>query len=131
VRISANPLDSSFCVEALEEAIARYGIPEIFNSDQGSQFTSEAFMSIRESRGGRISMDCRGRWTDNILMEQLCRSVKYEEAYLKAYGSIAEARRELGKYFEFYNQRRRHRGVDDRTPDEACRDMLPQERLAA
>lgn len=129
-RIS-NTLSPAFCVEALEEAIARYGIPEIFNTDQGSQFTSEAFTSILENHGVQISMDGRGRWMDNILVERLWRSVKYEEVYLKAYGSIVEARRELGKYFEFYNQRRRHRGLDGRTPDESYWAMLPQERLAA
>jgi len=92
---------------------------------------SEAFTGILESRGVQISMDGRGRWMDNILVEWLWRSVKYEEVYLKAYGSIVEARRELGKYFEFYNQRRRHRGLDGRTPDESYWAMLPQERLAA
>jgi putative transposase len=129
-RIS-NTLSPSFCVEALEEAIARYGIPEIFNTDQGSQFTSEAFTGILENHGVQISMDGRGRWMDNIIVERLWKSVKYEEVYLKAYGSIVEARRELGRYFEFYNQRRRHRGLDGRTPDESYWAMLPQERLAA
>jgi len=127
----SNTLDPSFCVEALEEALMRYGTPEIFNTDQGSQFTSEAFTSILESHGVKISMDGRGRWMDNVIVERLWRSVKYEEVYLNAYDSIAIARRELGKYFEFYNQRRRHRGLDDRTPDEAYWAGLPQERLAA
>ena len=129
-RIS-NTLSPSFCVEALEEAIARYGIPEIFNTDQGSQFTSEDFTGLLVSHVVQISMDGRGRWMDNILVERLWRSVKYEEVYLKAYGSISEARRELGKYFEFYNQRRRHQGLDGRTPDEAYWTMLPQEQVAA
>jgi putative transposase len=103
-RIS-NTLSPSFCIEALEEAIARYGIPEIFNTDQGSQFTSEDFTSILESHGVQISMDGRGRWMDNILVERLWRSVKYEEVYLKAYGSILEARRELGTYSTAFDRR--------------------------
>ena len=105
----SNTLDVSFCTEALEEAIMRYGIPEIFNTDQGSQFTSEAFTGILNTHGIRISMDGRGRWMDNVFVERLWRSVKYEEVYLKAYESIAEARRGLREYFEFYNSRRRHK----------------------
>ena len=114
----SNTLDSSFCLEALEEALQRFGTPEIFNTDQGSQFTSEAFTEALTSRVIRISMDGKGRWMDNIFIERLWRSVKYEEVYLKAYGSIGEARRELGVYFEFYNHRRWHQSLDDRTPDE-------------
>jgi putative transposase len=127
----SNTLDASFCTEALEEAISRYGTPEIFNSDQGSQFTSEAFTDILNTHGIRISMDSRGRWVDNVFVERLWRSVKYEEVYLKSYGSLTEARRELAVYFEFYNQRRRHQGLDDRTPDEVYWTTLPQIKVAA
>ena len=127
----SNTLDVSFCTEALEEAISRYGTPEIFNSDQGSQFTSEAFTDILNTHGIRISMDSRGRWVDNVFVERLWRSVKYEEVYLKSYGSLTEARRELAVYFEFYNQRRRHQGLDDRTPDEVYWTTLPQIKVAA
>jgi putative transposase len=116
----SNTLDPSFCTEALEEALHRYGAPEIFNTDQGSQFTSEAFTGILSTQGIRISMDGKGRWMDNVFIERLWKSVKYEEVYLKAYSSIAEARRELGVYFEFYNRKRRHQGLDNRTPDEVC-----------
>jgi putative transposase len=125
----SNTLDTSFCTEALEEAIAKYGCPEIFNSDQGSQFTSDDFTSALSSRGIRISMDGKGRWIDNVFVERLWRSVKYEEVYLKAYDSISDARRELTSYFEFYNSRRRHQGLDYRTPDEvywATLDQMPE-----
>jgi putative transposase len=127
----SNTLDASFCTEALEEAISKYGTPEIFNSDQGSQFTSEAFTDILNTHGISISMDGRGRWVDNVFVERLWRSVKYEEVYLKSYGSLTEARRELAAYFEFYNQRRRHQGLDERTPDEVYLTTLPQMQVAA
>jgi len=102
----SNTLDSLFCVDALEEAIAKYGCPEIFNTDQGSQFTTEAFTDTLRSRNISISMDGQGRWMDNVFIERLWKSVKYEEVYLKAYCSIAEARQELTKYFDRYNKRR-------------------------
>jgi putative transposase len=127
----SNTLDASFCTEALEEAIMKYGTPEIFNSDQGSQFTSEAFTEILDTHSIRISMDSRGRWMDNVFVERLWRSVKYEEVYLKSYSTLAEARRELAGYFEFYNERRRHQGLDDRTPDEVYWTTLPQIKVAA
>ena len=113
----SNTLDPSFCMEALEEALKNYGTPEIFNTDQGSQFTAEAFTGILNARGIRISMDGKGRWMDNVFIERLWKNVKYEEVYLKGYRSIAEARRELEIYFEFYNRRRWHQGLDNRTPD--------------
>jgi putative transposase len=113
----SNTLDPSFCTEALEEALNNFGLPEIFNTDQGSQFTSEAFTGVLNARGVRISMDGKRRWMDNVFIERLWKSVKYEEVYLKAYSSIAEARRELGVYFEFYNRTRPHQGLDNRTPD--------------
>ncbi len=127
----SNTLDASFCTEALEEAIMKYGTPEIFNSDQGSQFTSEAFTEILDTHSIRISMDSRGHWMDNVFVERLWRSVKYEEVYLKSYSTLAEARRELAGYFEFYNERRRHQGLDDRTPDEVYWTTLPQIKVAA
>ncbi len=127
----SNTLDASFCTEALEEAIRKYGTPEIFNTDQGSQFTSETFTGVLNNNGISISMDGRGRWVDNVFVERLWRSVKYEDVYLKAYGSIGEARHGLAEYFEFYNSRRRHQGLDDRTPDEVYWTTLPQMQVAA
>ena len=124
-------MSECICTEALEEAIRKYGTPKIFNPDQGSQFTSGAFTDILNTHGICISMDGRGRWMDNVFVERLWRSVKYEEVYLKAYGSLTEARRELTAYFEFYNQRRRHQGLDDRTPDEVYLTTLPQMQVAA
>jgi putative transposase len=114
----SNTLDAAFCIEALEEALERYNAPEIFNTDQGAQFTCEGFTSVLADHGVAISMDGRGRWLDNVFIERLWRSVKHEEVYLKAYENLVEARRELGTYFDFYNRRRRHQGLADRTPDE-------------
>ena len=122
----SNTLDTSFCIEALEEAISCYGTPQIFNTDQGSQFTSDVFTQILKNHNIRISMDGRGRWMDNVFIERLWKSVKYEEVYLKAYSSIAEARKELAKYFDRYNRRRRHQGLDDMTPDVVYWDTIPK-----
>lgn len=127
----SNTLDVSFCLEALDDALRRFGAPEIFNTDQGSQFTSDDFTERLASERIRISMDGRGRWVDNVFVERLWKSVKYEEVYLKAYESMAEARTALGAYFEFYNQRRRHQGLDYRTPDEVYWSTLPQQQVAA
>ena len=113
----SNTLDASFCVDALEEAIETYGAPEIFNTDQGSQFTGEDFIGVLKRNDIRISMDGKGRWVNNVFVERLWRSVKYEEVYLKAYDSITDARRSLGQYFAFYNTERRHQSLDRRTPD--------------
>ena len=113
----SNTMDVSFCIDALEEAIERHGAPEIFNTDQGSQFTSEAFTGVLKAHDIRISMDGKGRWVDNVFVERLWRSVKYEEVYLKAYDSIGEARASLGDYFTFYNAERRHQSLERRTPD--------------
>ncbi len=113
----SNTLDASFCVAALEEAIETHGVPEIFNTAQGSQFTSEDFTGVLKRHDIRISMDGKGRWVDNVFVERLWRSVKYEEVYLRAYDSIAEARASLGRYFAFYNTERRHQSLDRRTPD--------------
>ena len=112
-------METSFCVEALEEALEKHGAPCIFNTDQGSQFTSDAFTGVLLKRGISISMDGRGAWRDNVFIERLWRSVKYEEVYLKAYASVAEARDSLGRYFTFYNTRRPHQSLDGRTPDQA------------
>lgn len=110
-------MDTRFCVEALEEAIEQYGCPEIFNTDQGSQFTSEDFTSVLKKNHIKISMDGKGRWVDNVFVERLWRSVKYEEVYFKAYDSVAEARYALGQYFDFYNSERRHQSLGEQTPD--------------
>jgi len=101
-------LETDFCIEALEEALARFGAPDIFNTDQGSQFTSIAFTSVLHREKIAISMDGRGAWRDNVFVERLWRSVKYEEVYLRAYGSVSEARASLGRYLTFYNSRRPH-----------------------
>ena len=113
----SNALDTSFCVDALNEAIETYGAPEIFNTDQGSQFTSEDFTGALKDHDIRISMDANGRWVDNVFVERLWRSVKYEEVYLRAYDSISDACASLGRYFAFYNSKRRHQSLDRRTPD--------------
>jgi putative transposase len=127
----SNTLDAAFCIEALEEALERYEAPEIFNSDQGAQFTSEGFTGVLAGHGVAISMDGRGRWLDNVFIEGLWRSVKHEEVYLKAYDDLAEARRELAAYFDFYNHRRRHQGLGDRTPDEVYWSTLRTQARAA
>jgi putative transposase len=113
----SNTLDSQFCVDALEDAIATYGAPEIFNTDQGSQFTSEEFTGVLKREEIQISMDGKGRWLDNVFVERLWRSVKYEEVYLKAYDNVGHARQSLDTYFRFYNEKRRHQSLDRQTPD--------------
>ena len=115
----SNTLTADFCVEAVEEAIARYGKPEIFNTDQGSQFTSDDFTTMLHSHGVAISMDGRGCWRDNVFVERLWRSIKYEEVYLHAYDGVSAAKAGIGRYLEFYNGRRPHTALGDRTPDEA------------
>ena len=110
-------LEAEFCIEAVTEALARHGKPEIFNSDQGSQFTSADFTGLLLERGIAISMDGRGAWRDNVFVERLWRSVKYEEVYLRAYDSVTEAKTSLARYAAFYNERRPHRRLDGRTPD--------------
>ena len=112
----SNTMDKSFCVEAVQEALDRYGKPEIFNTDQGVQFTCEAFIKQLEDRGIRISMDGKGRCLDNIFCERLWRSLKYEEVYLKAYETPKEARIEIGKWFKFYNDERPHQSLKNLTP---------------
>jgi len=118
-------MDTAFCVEAVEEALERYGAPEIFNTDQGSQFTSEAFTGLLKEGGIQISMDGRGSWRDNVFIERLWRSVKYEEVYLRAYESVSEARAGLGRYFEFYNAGRPHSSLGRMTPNQFYNKALP------
>lgn len=112
-------MEASFCVEALEEALAKHGRPEILNTDQGSQFTSLDFTSILTTAGVAISMDGKGAWRDNVFVERLWRTVKYEEVYLRAYDSVSEARASIARYLAFYNRGRPHSSLDDGTPDEA------------
>lgn len=111
-------MDSAFCIEAVEEAVARYGKPDIFNSDQGSQFTSSEFTKVLQDHGIKISMDGKGAWRDNVFVERLWKSVKYEEVYLKAYDCVAQARTSIGGYLDRYNRRRPHSSLDGMTPDE-------------
>ena len=110
-------MSTDFCVEALQEAIAKYGRPELFNTDQGSQFTSLEFTGVLQAHGIRISMDGKGRWLDNVFVERLWRSVKYEQVYLHAYESVSEAKQKLASYFVFYNTQRPHSSLDGHTPD--------------
>jgi putative transposase len=114
----SNSMDTSFCIEALEEAMDKYGKPEIFNTDQGSQFTSDDFTSVLINAGIKISMDGKGRWVDNVFIERIWRSLKYEEVYLKAYESVREARESIKTYLTFYNSERTHQSLDKLTPDE-------------
>jgi putative transposase len=125
----SNTLDTSFCIEALKEAIERYGTPEIFNTDQGSQFTSDDFTQVLKDHHIKISMDGKGRWIDNVFIERLWRSVKYQDIYLKAYSSIGEVKKGLTKWFDRYD-RRRHQGLDNRPPDEVYWSTLPGARDA-
>ena len=129
-RIS-NTLTTDFCLDAVREAIARHGVPEIFNTDQGSQFTSSEFTGLLKEHGIQISMDGKGCWRDNVFVERLWKSVKYEEVYLKAYDSVSDAKAGLGNYLNFYNTRRPHQSLDGTTPDTIYFAGLPQERFAA
>ena len=118
-------MEVDFCIEAVEEAMARYGKPQLFNTDQGSQFTSAAFTGLLIDSANAISMDDKGAWRDNVFVERLWRSVKYEEVYLKAYESVGEARASLGCYLAFYNAKRPHSSLGARTPDQAYFDAMP------
>jgi putative transposase len=118
-------MEAAFCVEALEEALAKHGKPEIFNTDQGSQFTGAAFTGVLAKNDIAISMDGKGAWRDNVFVERLWRSIKYEEVYLRAYDSVGEARQSIGRYLEFYNGRRPHSSLDGMTPDQAYFTELP------
>ena len=112
-------MEAEFCIEALEEALAKHGKPEIFNTDQGSQFTGAEFTGVLLKNGIAISMDGKGSWRDNVFVERLWRSVKWEEVYLRAYDTVSEARTSIGSYLEFYNSGRPHSSLDRRTPDQA------------
>jgi putative transposase len=118
-------MEADFCVEAVQEAMAKHGRPEIFNTDQGVQFTSAAFVEQLETAGVRVSMDGKGRFLDNIFIERLWRSLKYEDVFIKAYGSVIEARRGIGGWISFYNDVRPHQALGYQTPravfaGEAC-----------
>ena len=124
-------MESDFCIDALEEALTHHGKPEIFNTDQGSQFTSEAFTAVLKRENIRISMDGKGCWRDNVFVERVWRSIKYEEVYLHAYASVAEAKQGISRYIKLYNTRRPHSTLDKQTPDEFYYDALPDIRLVA
>lgn len=121
----SNTLSADFCVEALEIALGQYDRPEIFNTDQGCQFTGVEFTRVLKQHEIRISMDGKGRWRDNVFIERLWKSVKYEEVYLHAYDTVSAARAGLSRYFTFYNTRRPHRALDRRTPDAVYFESLP------
>ena len=123
-------MDVHFCLEAVEEAMEKHGKPEIMNTDQGSQFTSQAFTGLLKDNDIRISMDGKGAWRDNVFVERLWRSVKYEEVYLHAYDSVSSTRAGLDRYFRFYNSRRPHSSLDRQTPDQVYFESLPR-KLAA
>jgi putative transposase len=123
-------MDVHFCLEAVEEAIERYGTPEIMNTDQGSQFTSQAFTGLLKEHEIKISMDGKGSWRDNVFIERLWRSVKYEDIYLRAYDSASAVRTGLNRYFNFYNSRRPHSSLDGQTPDQVYFNSLPQTKAA-
>lgn len=127
----SNTLDSGFCVAALNEALATYGTPEIFNTDQGCQFTSEDFTRVLKDAGIQISMDGKGRWVDNVFIERLWRSFKYEEVYLNAYDTIGQARQGIRHWIHFYNHRRRHQALEKRTPDTLYYEHLNAEARAS
>jgi putative transposase len=112
----SNTMDTRFCIEALQEAIEKYGCPNIFNTDQGSQFTSADFTDYLLERGIKVSMDGRGRWIDNVFIERLWRSLKYEEVYLHAYEDLVAARKGIKAYFEFFNDERPHQALGNQTP---------------
>jgi putative transposase len=126
----SNSMTVDFCLDAIEAAIRGYGVPEILNTDQGSQFTGTTFVDLVQQHGIQISMDGKGSWRDNVFVERLWKSVKYEEVYLHAYESVAEARQGLLSYFSFYNQRRPHRALDGQTPDMVYFAALPQPQAA-
>ena len=118
-------MDVHFCLEALEEAINVHGVPEIVNTDQGSQFTSQAFTGLLKQHGIRISMDGKGAWRDNVFIERLWRSVKYEEVYLHAYDTVSDSRAGIGRYFNLYNRRRPHSSLKGKTPDQVYYSQPP------
>lgn len=126
----SNTLTADFCVEALEEAIARHGVPEIVNTDQGCQFTCTEFIAKLKHHEIAISMDGKGCWRDNVFIERFWKTLKYQEVYLRAYDTVSEARESIGRYIAFYNSRRPHRAHKGRTPDAAYFAALPMKRAA-
>jgi len=127
----SNTLTTDFCLEAVQDALANYGTPEIFNTDQGCQFTSQEFTGLLNAHGIQISMDGKGCWRDNVFVERLWKSIKYEEVYLHAYETVRAAHQGLERYLTFYNQTRPHRALDGKTPDQVYYDNLPARRTAA
>ena len=123
-------MDVQFCVDTLQEALDRYGAPEIFNTDQGSQFTSLVFTDLLKDNGIRISMDCKGCWRDKVFVERLWRTVKYEEVYLRAYESVSQARASIGRYLNFYNTGRPHSRLGRQTPNQVYFNPPPLPRVA-
>ena len=121
----SNTMDAAFCVKAMEEAIVRYGAPQVFNTDQGAQFTSEAFTGALKEHGVRIPMDGKGRWLDNVYVERLWRSLKQEEVYRHAYETVAEAGKGIADYLRYFNEERPHQGLDNRTPDDVFYQRKP------
>ena len=127
----SNTMETDFCIDAREEALGRYGVPEIFNTDQGSQFTSPRFVETVQAAGARMSMDGRGRWMDNVFIERLWRSLKYECVYLHAFETGSELRAGLTRWIGYYNADRPHSALGGRTPHEAYATMTDETRLAA
>ena len=121
----SNTMEAEFCIDALEDALAKHGLPGIFNTDQGSQFSGAAFTGVLTREDIAISMDGKGAWRDNVFVERFWRSVKYEEVYLRAYDDVPQARASLGRYLDFYNRRRPHSALDRRTPDQAYFNPVP------
>lgn len=121
----SNSLSTDFCLEAVEDAIAKHGVPEVFNTDQGSQFSSSAFVGLLQQHGIRRSMDGKGCWRDNVIVERFWKSIKYEEGYLHAYDSVSAAKAGIERYVRFYNSRRPHKALDRRTPDTVYFNSLP------
>ena len=126
----SNTLDHQFCVEALDEALSVYGSPEIFNSDQGRQFSASEFTDRLDDKDIQISMDGKGRWIDNRFIERLWRSLKYEEVYLKGYDSVREAERSIGEYFDYYNRTRPHSAHGGATPEQAYTGQIKKKSVA-
>ena len=127
----ATTLEAYHAVEIMEAAFARFGTPDIVNTDQGSQFTAAEFAQTVLSRGAKLSMDGRGAWRDNVFVERLWRTIKYERVYLRAYDSVREAQADIAEYIDWYNMKRGHTSVDDKTPDQAYWQLLPDMKMAA
>ena len=127
----SNSMDTTFCIDALDEAVAKYGRPDIFNTDQGSQFRSNEFTGILKSNNIQISMDGKGRWVDNVFIERLWRSLKYEEVYLKAYDTPKEAKDGIGEWMRFYNNKRTHQALDRKTPEQVYLNSKSIKEMAA